>query len=520
MTYTVRDGAFAVMRAFGMTTIFGNPGSTELPMFRDLPKDFRYVLGLQEAVVAGMADGFAQATRNAAFVNLHSAAGVGHAMGNIFTAFKNQTPMVITAGQQARSMMLHSPYLIAERATELPRPYVKWACEPARAEDVPAALMQAYHVAMQHPQGPTFVSVPVDDWDRPCTPPEIRMTSQSVRGDPALISALAADLDSAKRPALVVGAALARDDVWDDLIALAEAHEAEVWVAPVSARNAFPEDHRLFRGFLPAMREKIVALLAPNDAVFVLGAPAFSYHVEGHGLCIGKGVKLWHVTDDPISAANAVVGTALVSSMALAVGDILAASVPPMRSAQAPRRAVAQPAPAVPMTDSYLLSRLAQHRPAGCVIVEEAPSSRPAMHAHLPIIEAGGFYTCASGGLGHGLPAAIGIALGNRERRVIAIIGDGSAMYAIQALWTAMRLNVKLTILIVNNGRYEALHQFATLFGIDEPTGTDVAGIDFAAIAQAQGMSAIRVEDAVLLDQVLRDAAMRDGPFLIDAQVA
>jgi benzoylformate decarboxylase len=167
---SVRAATIELLRSLGMTTIFGNPGSTELPMFRDFPPEFRYVLGLQESVVVGMADGYAQATRNAAFVNLHSAAGVGHAMGNIFTAYRNRTPLVITAGQQARSILPYEPFLFATQASEFPKPYVKWSCEPARAEDVPAAIARAYHIAMQAPQGPTFVSIPVDDWDRTTEP--------------------------------------------------------------------------------------------------------------------------------------------------------------------------------------------------------------------------------------------------------------------------------------------------------------------------------------------------------------
>jgi benzoylformate decarboxylase len=178
---TVRDAVLHLLRQFRMTTIFGNPGSTELPLFRDFPADFRYVLGLQESLVVGMADGYAQATRNAAVVNLHSAVGVGHALGNIFTAYKNQTPLVITAGQQARSILPFEPFLFATQATEFPKPYVKWSCEPARAEDVPAAIARAYYVAMQPPCGPTFVSVPVDDWDRMCESIEPRQVSTEPR---------------------------------------------------------------------------------------------------------------------------------------------------------------------------------------------------------------------------------------------------------------------------------------------------------------------------------------------------
>src|SRR5262245_14894737 len=137
---TVREAVFQLLRDFGLTTVFGNPGSTELPMFRSFPDDFRYVLALQESIAVGMADGFAQATRNAALVNLHSAVGVGHALGNLFTAYKNQTPLVITAGQQARSILPYEPFLFASNAAEFPRPYVKWSCEPARADDVPVAI--------------------------------------------------------------------------------------------------------------------------------------------------------------------------------------------------------------------------------------------------------------------------------------------------------------------------------------------------------------------------------------------
>ena len=164
---TVKHATLDLLRSFGIKKVFGNPGSTELPFLADWPDDIDYVLGLQEASVIGMADGYAQATRNAGFVNLHSGAGVGHALGNIFTAHRNQTPLVITAGQQARSILPLQAFLYAERASEFPRPYVKYTVEPARAEDVPAAIARAYYVAMQPPCGPTFVSVPIDDWTHP-----------------------------------------------------------------------------------------------------------------------------------------------------------------------------------------------------------------------------------------------------------------------------------------------------------------------------------------------------------------
>src|SRR5579864_1802085 len=199
----VRDAVYSLLREFGLTTVFGNPGSTELPMFRDFPADFRYVLGLQESIVVAMADGFAQARRGAALVNLHSAIGLGHALGSIFTAYKNQTPLVITAGQQARSILPFEPFLYSEQAAQLPKPYIKWSSEPARAADVPAAIARAYYVAMQSPRGPTFVSVPVDDWDRPCLPVAARQVNRRVAGDPAMLARAAAALRGARRPVIV-----------------------------------------------------------------------------------------------------------------------------------------------------------------------------------------------------------------------------------------------------------------------------------------------------------------------------
>src|SRR4051812_27511499 len=201
---TVRDITIALLRSLGMSRVFGNPGSTELPMFRNFPPDFEYILGLQEATVLAMADGHAQATRSAALVNLHSSAGVGHALGNLFTAFRNQAPLVVTAGQQARSILPFEPFLYAERPTEFPRPFVKWACEPARAADVPLAIARAYRIAMTPPFGPCFVSVPVDDWDQPGGSVAARTFAMRNPGDRIALDQLARELRAARRPALVL----------------------------------------------------------------------------------------------------------------------------------------------------------------------------------------------------------------------------------------------------------------------------------------------------------------------------
>jgi benzoylformate decarboxylase len=517
MSVSVREAVFRVLREFRVDTLFGNPGSTELPLFRTFPADFRYVLGLQESIVVAMADGFAQSRRTAAVVNLHSAIGVGHAVGSLFTAYRNQTPLVVVAGQQARSLLPLEPFLYSEQASNLPRPYVKWSCEPARAEDVPAALSRALFTSLQPPRGPAFVSVPVDDWDRSCTPPMQHEVSSITAGDPAMLARAAAMLSGARRPVLIVGAAVARDAAWSEVIALAERHQAAVWVSPLSSRNSFPERHPLFAGFLPAERRQIVDRLTGSDLILVLGAPVFTYHVEGEGPHIPPEASLVQLTDDPAAAARAPLGLSIVTDLKLGIQALLAAAAPGRTAPAVPPRAPALPSDR--LTDRFLMLKLAALRPPDSIVVEEAPSSRGAMHDYLPMLEPDSFYTCASGGLGYGLPAAVGVALGRPGRRVIALLGDGSAMYSIQGLWSAAELALPVTFVIVNNGGYRALDQFAPHFGMTAVPGTLLPHLDFCTLARAQGVDAVRVSRAAELDAALAMGFAARGPMLIEVCV-
>lgn len=525
---TVREAFIRLMRDFGIDTVFGNPGSTELPMFRQFPQDMQYVLGLQESTVVGMADGYAQATRGVAMVNLHSAVGVGHAMGNIFTAYKNQTPLIITAGQQARSILPFDPYLFASQSTDLPKPYVKWACEPARAADVPLAFARAYYMAMQPPRGPVFLSIPSDDWEVETDWVATRTVSQAIGPDPTLIAKLSNDLNKAKTPAIVTGAGVARDGAIDQLVQLAELHHAAVYAAPMSARCGFPERHPFFMGFLPAMREKIVARLNEYDFILVLGAPAFTYHVDGAGPHIPPGSMCWQIVDDPNTAAWTPTGHSIVSSIDYALDGLISASAPsterssPVRCAAPP-----EPVPSSPMSASFVLQQLDQARGEFDVVVEEAPSTRATMQQYLPMDGEDCFYTMASGGLGWGMPAAIGVALGRQKLglpgRVIGLIGDGSSMYSIQALYSAAELRLPITFIILNNRRYAALQEFAPVFKYkanEKPAGTDLPGIDFVGLSEAQGVNASRVEDPQHLKSALQAALQADGPYLLELVIA
>jgi benzoylformate decarboxylase len=518
---TVRDASLAVLRDHGITAIFGNPGSTELPMFRDFPDDFRYVLGLQESVAVGMADGYAQATGRAALVNLHSSAGVGHGLGNVFTAFRNRTPLVLVAGQQARSLLVGEPFLFAERPAEFPEPYVKYSREPARAADVPATLARAIHVATTPPCGPVLVSVPVDDWDRPAGPVPAHRVAGAVAGDPAALAEAAEQLAAATSPAFVVGGEVDRDGAFDDVVALAERHAARVYAAPMSPRCGFPERHRLFGGFLPATHDGIRAALDGHDVVLVLGSPVFPFHTEGAvegDTAVPDGTALVQLTEDPAHAAWTPVGTSIVTGLRHGVRALLDGPPPRPRSEPPPRPATARVTADV-ITEELLLQTLADLRPVDSVVVEEAPATRGPMHDHLPFDRPASFFTCASGGLGHGLPAAVGMALG-RSERVVALVGDGSAMYGIQALWSAAQLGVPLTIVVVHNARYRALDQFAEHFRITKPVGTALPGLDFVALATGQGVPGHRVDRAADLEPALAEALRSPGPVVLDVLVS
>jgi benzoylformate decarboxylase len=517
---TVREATLRLLRELGVTTIFGNPGSTELPLFRDFPDDLRYILGLQESVAVGMADGYSLASGNAAMVNLHSSAGTGHALGNLFTAYRNQAPLIVTAGQQARSILPFEPFLHAERATEFPRPFVKWACEPARAQDVPLAIARGYHEAMTPPRGPVFISVPVDDWDAETDWVPARAVATLNPGDPEAIARLAAALEQARRPAFVLGAGTARDGAWDALVALAEQQKAGVYVAPYCSRNVFPENHPLFLGFLPAFRKRLTAMLDGHDLVVAMGGPLNLYHAEGSGPHLPAGASCWSVGDNPSTLAWAPAGNAILGNTRAIAQALRDLSTPANRAAPAPRTTPAPRDRAV-LDDRLLMQCIAEALPDNAIIVEEAPTSRTAMQEHLRLDRPDCFFTTASGGLGYAMPAAVGIALARPDARVVAIVGDGSAMYGIQALFAAFQLHAAITFVIVNNGRYQALRDFGRTFGMQQVVGTDLSGLDFPALAKGHGLPpGRRVEDADTLEGELAQALASTRPSLIDAVVA
>ncbi|WP_428961772.1 benzoylformate decarboxylase [Micromonospora fluostatini] len=522
---TVRDATYDLLRSLGLTTLFGNPGSTEEPFLQDFPADFHYVLALQEASAVAMADGYAQATGRPAHVNLHTAPGTGNGMGNLVTAWHNRTPLIVTAGQQSRRMLLLEPRLASPNATDLARPYVKWSHEPVRAQDIPAALMRAYATAVQPPTGPVFLSLPMDDWEQPADPPpQVRTVATRYAPDPRRLRDFADLVAASRTPALVLGAAVDRARAWPAAVALAEKLHAPVWSAPAPERASFPEDHPYFRGVLPYAIAPLAETLRGHDTVLVVGAPVFRYYPHLPGDHLPDGARLLHVTDDPDEAARAPVGDSLLGDPRLTLAALVDLLPVAARPEPPPRPTPDPPQAGTPLTADALFAALARHWPADGVLVQESPSNLAALRRRLWIRRPASYFTMASGGLGFGLPAAVGIALAERDtgrrRPVVAVIGDGSFHYSVQALWTAARLRLPLVVVVPVNQQYAILKSFAALKDTPGVPGLDLPGVDLTALARGYGCAATVATTPDDLGDALAAGLLADGPTVLPVPIS
>src|ERR1700753_3256159 len=372
---TVREAFWEVARKLGLTTVFGNPGSTEETLLKNFPADFTYILALQEAVAIGMADGYAQATGRAALVNLHTAAGLGNAMGNIESAWYNPAPLFITAGNQTREMLLLEPFLANAEPTMVAHPYVKWSYEVARAQDVPAALLRAWATAVQPPAGPVFLSIPMDDADQPCLPvPDVRRVTTRLAASPDQLTPVGQLLEAARAPGLGLGGTVDEGQGWDNAVRLAERLNVPVWAGPEEGRPGFPETHPLYRGALPPAIQPLCDKLQGHDLVVVIGAPVFRYYPYVPGDYLPRGTRLVHITDNPSEAARAPVGDSILGDPGHGCGGRAYLVSPSARPAPAP----VTPTPRLPagpaITADLLYSTINELRPAHSVLVHESMS--------------------------------------------------------------------------------------------------------------------------------------------------
>jgi benzoylformate decarboxylase len=523
---TVREAAYELFRSHGMTTMFGNPGSTELPMLHGFPDDFTYILGLQEAVVVGMADGYAQASGGPTLVNLHTAPGVGNAMGAIFNAQANKSPLVITAGQQVRAMITLQANLTNRDATRLPHPFVKWSYEPPRAQDVPAALGRATHMATLPPRGPVFVSVPMDDWEVDVDNGDARHTiERSVSGraapEPEALRSLAERLGSAKNPVLVVGPDVDASGAWEAAVALAERQRLPVWAtpAPGGGRIGFPEGHPSFRGTLPPAIGPLGQMLEGHDLVLVVGSSVFPYYPYIPGPLLAEGTSLVQITSDPDEAARAPMGDAIVADAKLALEALLAAVPESDRPAPEPLGEPEAPPESDPLSPSTVHATLGEVFPEDGIVVLESPSSTLALRNQLRLSRPGSYYFGAGGGLGFGLAAAVGVQLAQPSRPVVCVMGEGSVQYAVTAFWSAVAYEVPVTFLVLRNEEYAILKWFADVEDVSGAPGLDLPALDSAAIASGYGLESRRVRGSAELGEALSEAIPSSRPQLIEVAV-
>ncbi|GIV08157.1 MAG: benzoylformate decarboxylase [Fimbriimonadales bacterium] len=520
----IREATFEWMRARELRHLFGNPGSTELPFLVNLPEGVRYVLGLQESIALAMADGYAQASGKPALINLHVAPGLGNAMGVLFTALKNRSPLIVTCGQQDTRHIFHEPLLSGDLVS-MARPVTKWAYEVKHAADVPNALEQAYHIAMTPPRGPVFVSIPMNFWDAPADSPHVK--SMHPPSAPHDLTPLVDALASAQKPALVCGAGVGGANAVREAVALAEKLGCAVYHAPLNSRIGFPTKHPLYEGMLLPATPRLMQSLSQHDFVLVVGAPVFLLYPYFPGGMLPDGVRAMLITDDVQDASRAPVEHAFVGDIKQALAT-LAQQVPqrdykmPSRTVDEARRRSEATRARGKMGAFFVLHTLARHLPDNAVIVDEAVSSSLCLREFVRLGAENDYYTSASGGLGWAMPASVGIQMAHPERPVICVIGDGSVMYSVQALWSAREENASVLFLVLNNSAYNILKSFTRAFypgNEGRMQGLDVPHLDIVQLAHGMGVHAERIATPEAVEEAIPRALQSAQPTLLDVQI-
>jgi benzoylformate decarboxylase len=525
---TVCNAILDLLRAHNLTTFFGNPGSSELALLQDFPEDFRYFLGLQEMIPVGMADAYAQITGRPALVNLHTAPGMGNAQGQLYNAYCNKTPLIVTAGNQRRNMQNQYCLLTNIEPTTVPRPFVKWAAEPAIASEAPAVLARAIHLATTPPMGPVFVSLPMDDMPVELDDAQaadiavVRERSVThAAGFPAeLAERICARVEAATSPALIVGGDVERYGAWKSVVGLAERIQSVVWSAPLTGWSGFPENHPLYQGTLPPGAGWISQALAGHDLLIAIGTPVFRYYPQVPGPYLPEGATMIHITNDPDEAARAPVGDAIVADLASATQALLDAAKPTQRSAPAQRAAIPDIEHAqAPLQSEALWTAVGQAAPAETLWVSEAGSNELAITNSIRPGYPLSHLSAAGGGLGWGLPASVGAQLAAPDRPVVAVMGDGSMHYAITALWTAAHYQIPVTIVVASNAEYGVVKQFGVWEKTPGVPGLDLPALDVVATAVSYGVDA---HEAHSIDEVIElvraGIADRQRPTLINVR--
>jgi len=538
-----------ILRAAGVRYLFGNPGTTELPFLDALPDSgLEYVLGLQEATAVAAADGYAQASGQVGVVNVHVAPGLANSLSILHNAARSKTPLLVTAGQQDTRFLMDEPILAGD-LVRMAEQFTKWSYEIRRADEAPVALRRALQVALTPPTGPVFLSLPMDLMrpaveDTGAGPTPIAARS---RPDPGALARAAELLASARTPIVIAGDGVARSGAVAELTALAELVGARVHGEPVYRRTNIPGDHALWRGGLFPSPAAVRKALEECDVLLIAGANVFTWFLHTEGVPFPRGLRVIQIDDDPWEIGRSYpVSLGIAADPKTTLGELASALHGRMMEAEhkaaAARRekigkaradvmarvgAAAQAeAERTPIGQAHLMHTLAGLLPRDAVVVDESATSLPFVLRYVPFSTPGSFYGGKTGTLGWGMGAAIGVQLGSPGRKVVATIGDGSLMYAPQALWTAAHYRLPITYVVPNNSSYAILK--SGMLSLDLASakrgiypGMDLVEptIDYVGLARSLGVRAERVEKPAGLRDVLASCLAHPGPTLVDVAI-
>jgi benzoylformate decarboxylase len=539
-----------LLKQEGVEILFGNPGTTELPLMDALAveNELRYVLGLQEGTVIGMADGYAQASGKLAVVNLHVTPGLGNAMGMLYDAQKAGSPILVTAGQHHQDFNATEPILWAD-LPPIARPLVKWSAEVHRLADLPRLVHRAAKTALAPPSGPVFLALPGDilkaEADLDLLAPT-RVAAQ-LRGDPAAVEAAAAILAAAKRPLIIAGDAVARSKAHAELVALAELIGAPVYSELVPSTASFPASHPLYRGAMTRMQGPIRKVLEQYDVLFSAGGDLFTLSLPSDIEPMPSGLTLIHLDTDPWELGkNYPPQVAILGDPKTTLPDIteavrkamssgargaarerldaaMAATLAEREALKAKALDMAGQTPVQPLS---LLHAIGETLPRDAVVIDETISSGAGIRSLIRSDDPQSFYGLRGGGIGWGLPAALGVKLALPDRPVVALVGDGSAMYTCQALWTAAHERIAAVFVIFNNSSYRILKQRlhaqrGLAAQVDRFVGMELTdpAIDYVGLARALGIAAERAKTVHEVTDLIAQGIKSDAALLIDVPV-
>jgi benzoylformate decarboxylase len=544
---TGRSAFLALLKDEGITHLFGNPGTTELPIMHALKDhpDLTYVMAMQESLVVAIADGYSRASGRLVACNVHVAPGLGNAMGSLYNAQFTGTPMILTAGQQEQGHGLMEPLLYGP-LVRMAEPLVKWAVEVTRLEDLPRIVRRAAKIATTPPTGPVFISLPGDILNSEAGIELGRSTRVDTRVRPSdeALTALAARILKAQRPAIIAGDEIVKSDALREAADLAAALGCPAFQQSVPYGAHFLSESPCFMGALSRSQPQVREVLSPYDLLIVIGADPLRMSVHSEVDPLPEGLPMvqiglvdWDIAKNygaeiALKADVRETLRALVPALKSIGGAALEARARQGIAALAANNWTARRATLVgqisakddrsPIDSEYLTLQIVEAMPDNAILVDEGLTSSRQTLALRPHRDRFGYHALASGGIGWGLPASVGVSLANPDRPVVCFSGDGSAMYSIQALWTAAHHKLPLTVVIANNGGYRIIKQRLLAFhGDDHYVGMDFADppVDFAGMAKLLGLEAMRITEPGDLKAKLSSAFSRPGAKLIEVVV-